>query len=65
MRTVKAIVKKRLKDLGWKPYDLAKAVKGKVHPQTVYSFVNGDREMSTRLLAPILEALGLEIGPKR
>lgn len=61
MKSVKAIVKKRLKELGWKPYDLSKAVRGKVAPQTVYSFINGKREMNTRLLPHVLDALGLEI----
>jgi hypothetical protein len=64
MKTVKAVVKSRMKELGWKPYDLAKAVDTRMAKQTVYNFLLRKAELNTKNLGPVLDALGLEIRPK-
>ena len=65
MKTVRFIVKARMRELGWTPYRLAKAVRGKVTQQTVYNFVLMGREMNTKSVAFLLDALGLEIRPRK
>lgn len=65
LQDVKAIVQDRMKELGLSPYDVAKLVKGKVTPQTVYNFTKGERHMSTRNLPVLLAALDLEVRPKQ
>lgn len=64
MANVRAIVKRRMKELEWGPYDLAKAVKGKVTAPTVYNFVKRDSSINAKSLGYVLDALGLEIRPK-
>lgn len=64
MKTVRTIVRNQMRELGLKPYDVAKAVRGKVTSQTVYNFVLHGREMNTKSLAFLLDAIGLEIRPK-
>mgnify|MGYP003579026965 CR=1 FL=1 len=61
MKTVRTIVKERMRQLGWNPYKLAKAVDGKVTRQTVYNFVMHGKDMKTTALSHVLAALGLEI----
>lgn len=61
MKSVRTVIKARLKRLRLGPYDLAKLVKGKVTAPTVYNFLNGDSEMNTKSLGYILEALDLRI----
>lgn len=58
------IVLKRMAELDMNPYRLAKAVRGKMTAQTVYDFVAGRSDMTSRLAGHLLEALGLEIRPK-
>lgn len=48
----------------WSKYQLAKAVKGKVAPDTVYKFLAGTRHITDKFLGPILDALELEISRK-
>jgi hypothetical protein len=65
MATVKTIVKRRMKELGWGPYDLAMAVKPHVSAPTIYNFLRRKAEVNSKTLGHVLEALGLEIRPKR
>jgi hypothetical protein len=64
MANVRVVVKRQMKSLGWGPYDLAKAVKGKVTAPTIYAFVKHDRAINAKSLGHVLDALGLEIRPK-
>lgn len=64
MQNVKLVIKRRMKELGWGPYDLAKAVKGKAAAQTIYGFVKHKRRLNTDTLAMVLDVLGLEIRVK-
>lgn len=64
MKTVRTIVKEQMRKLEWGPYDLAKAVRGKMAPGTIYGFVGGKSELNTKNLMHVLDALGLEITEK-
>lgn len=65
MVNVRAIVKRRMKELGWKPYGLAKAVRGKVSAQTVYNFIRKGQAINATKLGHVLSALGLDIVVKK
>lgn len=64
MKTVRTIVKERLREKGWSVYKLAKLVEKHVTQQTVYNFVKRGSEMNSASLAFVLDALDLEIKPK-
>lgn len=53
-----------MKELDLGPYDLAKAVKGKVSAPTVYSFVKHGRAINAKSLGHLLDALRLELRPR-
>lgn len=61
MANVRAIIKRRMKELDMGPYDLAKAVKGKVTPQTIYNFVIRGSAINAKSLGYVIDALKLEI----
>jgi hypothetical protein len=64
MANVQMTVRRRMKELGWGPYDLAKAVKGKVSAPTIYNFVKRGSAINAKSLGSVLDALGLEIRSK-
>lgn len=57
-------MKRRMKELEWGPYDLAKAVKGKVSAPTIYNFVKRGSALNAKSLGYVLDVLGLEIRTK-
>lgn len=54
-------VVKRMNELGWTPYRLAKELAGKVSAPPVYSFVAGKRDLRGDSLAHVLKALRLTV----
>jgi len=64
MINVRKIIRDRMKELGWGPYDLGKAVAGKMAKQTVYNFVKRGSAMNATKLGHVLSALDLDIVPK-
>jgi hypothetical protein len=65
MANVRKIVEDRLKELKWSRYRLAKELAGKVSRQTVYNFLAKRSAINSDNIGPLLDALGLEIRPKR
>lgn len=61
MINVRAIVKRRMKELGMKPYGLAKVLRGKVSAQTIYNFVGKSQAINVDKLGHVLSALGLDV----
>lgn len=63
---VRRIILDRMKELDWKPYRLAQAVKGKMTSQTVYDYTAEPQrtKINDEFVAFLLDALGLEIRPK-
>jgi hypothetical protein len=49
---------------GMNPYALARAVGGKVTAQSVYNFVSGRSDMTSKFVIHLLTAVGLEVRPK-
>ena len=66
MVPVRQIVLKRMDELGWTPYRLAKEVAGKMTAQTVYDYTAEPQrtKINDEFVTYLLDALGLEIRPK-
>lgn len=64
MADVRRIVERRLKELKWSRYRLAKELDGKVSKQTVYNFLANRSAINSDNIGPLLDVLGLEIRPK-
>lgn len=62
--SVRTLIVSRMKELDWTAYRLAKSVKGKMTPQTVYDYVADRSKINDVFVGHLLEALGLEIRPK-
>ena len=62
---IRSQIQKQLKALKWSRYRLVQAVKGKVPPSCVYSFLAGTRDLSTQYLQVVLGALDLEVTERR
>lgn len=63
MGAVRNIIVKRMRQLKWTPYRLAKAVEGKMTAQTVYDYVAEPQrtKINDEFVGFLLEALALEI----
>ena len=59
--TIKSAIKTELKRRGWSRYRLVKELEGKMPPRTVYSYLAGERDLSSERASVLLEALGLKI----
>ena len=54
-----------LKRRGWSRYRLVQALEGKMPPSTVYQYLAGYRDLSTRRASLILKALGFKLTPPK
>ena len=59
--TIKEAIVKELNDRGWSHYRLVQEVKGKLPARTVYSFLSGERDLTSERTSILLQALGLQI----
>lgn len=49
----------------WKAYRLAKELRGKLNPQSIYAYVGGRADLKGASLAMILEVLDLSVKPNK
>jgi len=61
MDMIKKVIKSELKRRGWTCYRLSKELKDKLPQRTVYSYLSGERDISTKRVSVILKELGLKI----
>lgn len=61
MDMIKKAIKSELKRRGWTCYRLSKELKDKIPQRTVYSYLSGERDISTKRVSVILKELGLKI----
>jgi hypothetical protein len=66
VRMVREIIIRRMAELDWSAYRLAKEVEGRMTAQTVYDYVADPQrtKINDEFVAYLLDALGLEIRPK-
>ena len=59
--TIKKAIEDELKHRGWSRYRLAKELEGEMPARTVYSYLSGERDVSSERASIILKALSLKI----
>jgi hypothetical protein len=61
---IRQAILKAMEEKDMNPYGLASAVRGKVTSQSVYDFVAGRSDMTSKFVVHLLWAVGLDILPK-
>lgn len=59
--TIKKAIEDELKRRGWSRYRLTKELEGKLPARTVYAYLSGEQDLSSKRVSIILNALGLKI----
>ena len=59
--TIKKAIEDELKRRGWSRYRLAKELEGELPARTVYAYLSGERDLSSKRASIILTALELKI----
>jgi hypothetical protein len=58
---IKEAIQKELKRRAWSHYRLTKELEGQMPARTVYSYLSGERDVSSERASIILKALNLKI----
>jgi plasmid maintenance system antidote protein VapI len=64
MSKIREIILKEMRKSGLTTYRLCKMVEGKVPERTVYDFLSGKKDTTTRVAWTLMKALGLTIKTK-
>lgn len=61
MSMIRETILKRMQELGITSYQVCKRVEGDIPQRTVYAFLSGEKDTSTKNASIIMEALDLSI----
>ena len=61
MLDFRQIIINRLDSIGWSARELAERSNLSCHPQTIYRYLRGDRDVSSGTLAEIFDRVGLRV----
>lgn len=61
---IRALINRRLRELGHSPYWLAEAARDKPSRNAVYSYLRGDSDMGSAGIGRLLDLLDLQIAPR-
>jgi hypothetical protein len=61
MSDIKKMILQQMENLGLNIYQVAKIVKDSIPKRTVYAFLTGEKDTSTKTASVIMEALGLTV----
>jgi predicted transcriptional regulator len=64
MSKIRDLILKRMRKSGLTTYRLCKMVEGKVPRRTVYDFLSGKKDTTTKVAWTLMQALGLQITHK-
>ena len=64
MSKIRDVILKEMQKSGLTTYRLCQMVEGKVPRRTVYDFLSGKKDTSTKVACILMEALGLTIAKK-
>lgn len=65
MTMIRETILSRMKELGLNPNRLSEMLKGEIPRQTIYDFLTGKADARSEVVSALLEALDLELRPKR
>ena len=65
MTMIRETILSRMKELGLNPNRLSEMLKGEIPRQTIYDFLSGKADARSEVVSALIEALDLEIRPKR
>lgn len=61
MSMLRDTILERMEELGLTTYRLSKMVEGEIPRRTVYAFISGEFDASSKVVSTLMEALGLSI----
>ncbi len=65
MTMIRETILGRMKELDLNPNRLSEMLKGEIPRQTIYDFLSGKADARSEVVSALLEALDLELRPKR
>lgn len=65
MTMIRETILSRMKELGLNPNRLSEMLKGEIPRQTIYDFLTGKADARSEVVSALLEALDLELKPKK